>query len=120
MMGVAVLSSMSGGAPASTGPAPTTTGAPTPAPSTSGSSDPLAVLRSHPQLNQLKRLVQSNPSALPVVLEQIGKASPQLLSVINSNRDAFVALLNEPIGDAPAPASTGPAAVPYVDFGAMV
>ncbi len=33
---------------------------------------------------QLKTLVQSNPAALPMVLEHVGKASPQLLTVIYS------------------------------------
>lgn len=81
--------------------APATGGA---APATGG--DPLAMLRSHPQINQLKRLVQSNPSALPMVLQQIGQASPQLLELITANREAFIALMNEPVTeDAPAAAA---------------
>jgi len=73
-----------------------------------GASDPLAPLRNHPNLNQLKMLVQSNPSALPMVLSQIGAASPPLLAIINANREAFVKLMNEPVTEAPAaaPAST--------------
>lgn len=82
-----------------------------PAPVALGSSggDPLLPLRNHPQINQLRQLVQSNPSALPMVLQQIGRATPQLLEVINANREAFVAMLNEPVtAAAPAPApSTG-------------
>ena len=120
----AVLASLQGGgAPAATPAtsAPTTTAAAVP-PATSG--DPLAPLRAHPQLNELKGLVQSNPAALPAVLSAIGRTSPGLLAVINSvcgcvcsccyivtqrrlcricalllqNRDAFIALMNEPIG----------------------
>jgi hypothetical protein len=37
---------------------------------------------------QLRALVQSNPAALPVVLQQIGAATPQLLEVINAVRGA--------------------------------
>ena len=33
---------------------------------------------------QLRRLVQSNPQALPMVLQQIGRTMPQLLEIINA------------------------------------
>ena len=48
--------------------------------------DPLQALRNHPQINQLRAMVQSNPSALPMVLQQIGAASPQLLEIITAVR----------------------------------
>jgi len=94
-------------APASAAPAPASV-----PPPVAGGADPLAMLRNHPQLNQLKTLVQSNPAALPVVIEQIGRASPALLSIITAHREAFVALLNEPVDTAapPPPASAGPVA----------
>ncbi len=37
---------------------------------------------------QLRKLVQTNPSSLPVVWDMIGKASPALLSVIDTVRAA--------------------------------
>jgi UV excision repair protein RAD23 len=37
-----------------------------------GSANSLEALRNHPQFNALRRLIQSNPAALPTVLQQIG------------------------------------------------
>merc|ERR1719469_1415439 len=50
------------------------------APSSGG--EPLAALRSHPQFDALRRLVQSNPSTLQAVLTQIGQQQPQLLDAM--------------------------------------
>jgi UV excision repair protein RAD23 len=61
-------------------------------------------LRSHPQFNMLKQLIQSNPQSLPQVLNLIGQQSPQLLQAIHANEAAFLAMMNEPITNAPAPA----------------
>lgn len=74
-----------------------------PAP-TSGAGGPggLAQLRNHPQFNELRRLVQSNPAALESVLQQIGAQSPQLLEEIQANTAEFLRMLNEPIAAAPA------------------
>jgi UV excision repair protein RAD23 len=58
----------------------------------------LAALRNHPQFDALRQLVQSNPSALPAVLQQIGSQSPELLRIIHQNQEQFVQMLNEPIG----------------------
>eukprot|EP00814_Leptocylindrus_danicus_P007181 CAMPEP_0116020784 /NCGR_PEP_ID=MMETSP0321-20121206/10003_1 /TAXON_ID=163516 /ORGANISM="Leptocylindrus danicus var. danicus, Strain B650" /LENGTH=449 /DNA_ID=CAMNT_0003491541 /DNA_START=48 /DNA_END=1397 /DNA_ORIENTATION=+ len=63
----------------------------------SSSSDPLAALRAHPQLNQLRRLVQTNPQALQAVLSQIGQQQPELLQAINANQAGFLELMNEPV-----------------------
>ena len=67
----------------------------------SGSSEPLAVLRSHPQFDALRRLVQTNPSMLQQVLAQIGQQQPELLQAINANQAAFLEMMNEPVADAP-------------------
>lgn len=90
----------------------TTAGAAT---TSSSSSDPLAALRAHPQLNQLRRLVQTNPQALQAVLSQIGQQQPELLQAINANQAGFLELMNEPVvedsaGSAPVPASNNNAA----------
>nr|QTX15990.1 UV excision repair protein RAD23 [Phytophthora infestans]QTX15996.1 UV excision repair protein RAD23 [Phytophthora infestans]QTX16003.1 UV excision repair protein RAD23 [Phytophthora infestans]QTX16060.1 UV excision repair protein RAD23 [Phytophthora infestans]QTX16070.1 UV excision repair protein RAD23 [Phytophthora infestans] len=58
----------------------------------------LEALRNHPQFDALRQLVQSNPAALPAVLQQIGAQSPELLRLIHQNQDRFVQMLNEPIG----------------------
>lgn len=60
-------------------------------------------LRSHPQLNELRRVVQSNPSALSQVLEAIGQQNPELLQLIHANQADFLAMMNEPITEDPAP-----------------
>mmetsp|Transcript_26534 Transcript_26534/g.64672 ORF Transcript_26534/g.64672 Transcript_26534/m.64672 type:complete len:448 (-) Transcript_26534:1791-3134(-) len=77
---------------------------------------PLAALRNHPQFNDLRRLVQSNPQMLQTVLTQIGQQQPELLAEINANQEAFLALMNEPITEssssssAPAPAPSSSSA----------
>eukprot|EP00555_Chaetoceros_dichaeta_P002886 CAMPEP_0198249222 /NCGR_PEP_ID=MMETSP1447-20131203/793_1 /TAXON_ID=420782 /ORGANISM="Chaetoceros dichaeta, Strain CCMP1751" /LENGTH=457 /DNA_ID=CAMNT_0043933795 /DNA_START=85 /DNA_END=1461 /DNA_ORIENTATION=- len=72
--------------------------------------EPLSVLRSHPQINQLRRLVQENPSTLQAVLTQIGQQQPELLQEINSNQELFLQIMNEPVEEdsttsAPVPSS---------------
>jgi len=69
-------------------------------------------LRRHPQFNMLKQLVQANPAALSQVLDLIGQQSPELLAAIHANNDAFIAMMNEPIVDAPAPAPEMPTGMP--------
>lgn len=58
-------------------------------------------LRLHPQFNMLKQLIQQNPAAISQVLELIGQQDPALLQAIHQNNDAFVAMMNEPITNAP-------------------
>lgn len=60
-------------------------------------------LRQHPQFNMLKQLVQQNPAAIPQVLDLISQQSPALYEAIQANNDAFIAMMNEPITDTPAP-----------------
>mmetsp|Transcript_27686 Transcript_27686/g.36001 ORF Transcript_27686/g.36001 Transcript_27686/m.36001 type:complete len:510 (+) Transcript_27686:232-1761(+) len=74
--------------------------------SSTGTGHPLDALRNHPQLNALKRLVQSNPGALQQVLQQIGAQSPDLLATIHQHQEEFVKMMNEPIDEsAPTPAA---------------
>lgn len=74
--------------------------APSAAPSAAGGADANALdaLRNHPQFDSLRQLIQSNPAALPAVLQQIGGQSPELLRLIHQNQDQFVQMLNEPVG----------------------
>lgn len=62
-----------------------------------GSGGTLAGLRNHPQFNDLRRLVQSNPAMLQRVLTQIGQQQPELLTEINANQELFLQMMNEPI-----------------------
>jgi len=68
--------------------------------------EPLAQLRSHPQINQLRQLVQSNPQSLQAVLTQIGQQQPSLLQEINSNQELFLQIMNEPASSTPATATS--------------
>ncbi|KYB26998.1 UV excision repair protein RAD23 homolog B [Tribolium castaneum] len=72
----------------------------------SDASDPLAFLRSQPQFQQMKQVVQQNPQLLNAVLQQLGQTNPALLNLISQNQESFVRLLNEPSAGA-APAATG-------------
>lgn len=81
-------------------------------------SSELEQFRHHPQFNQLRMLVQSNPDLLQSVISQIGAQNPQMLQVIQANPDAFLALLNEPIGaDGSTPPATGAPRVSGPDQG---
>lgn len=80
-----------------------------PASSGGGGSEPSSIeqLRHHPQLNQLKRMVQQNPASLSQVLESIGQQNPDLLRAIHANQADFLALMNEPISEVPAGPAPG-------------
>ncbi|XP_043284784.1 UV excision repair protein RAD23 homolog B [Venturia canescens] len=60
--------------------------------------DPLAFLRTQPQFQQMRQVIQQNPQLLNAVLQQIGQSNPALLQLISQNQDAFVRMLNEPAG----------------------
>ncbi|KAL3913149.1 MAG: hypothetical protein SGILL_006606 [Bacillariaceae sp.] len=62
-----------------------------------GGGGTLSALRNHPQFNDLRRLVQSDPQMLQTVLTQIGQQQPELLAEINANQQDFLRMMNEPI-----------------------
>lgn len=71
--------------------------------------DPLAFLRSQPQFQQMRQVVQQNPALLNAILQQIGQTNPALLQLISQHQDAFFRMLTEPSGGS-APAGAGSAA----------
>lgn len=95
---------------------PGAAGSASPAAAAPSAGGPLQALRDHPQFDDLRRLVRSNPQMLQTVLTQIGQQQPELLAEINANQEAFLAMMNEPIEEssssssAPAPAPSAPAA----------
>lgn len=88
-----------GGAPAGTLPVPAAgsqeggVGAPAAVPAPG--ENPLAFLRDHEMFQQIRAVIQQNPSTLSTMLQQIGQSNPQLLQLISQNQDAFIRMINE-------------------------
>ncbi|KAK4158428.1 XPC-binding domain-containing protein [Chaetomidium leptoderma] len=64
-------------------------------------------LRSNPQFQQLRQVVQQQPQMLEPILQQLGASNPQLAQVIAQNPDQFLSLLSESGGDDDAPLPPG-------------
>ncbi|KAM6228522.1 UV excision repair protein RAD23 homolog B-like isoform 1-T1 [Spheniscus humboldti] len=58
---------------------------------------PLDFLRNQPQFQQMRQIIQQNPSLLPALLQQIGRENPQLLQQISQHQEHFIQMLNEPV-----------------------
>lgn len=76
------------------------------APSEDSGSNPLAFLRNQEEFQQMKRLLQQNPSMLNALLQQIGQSNPELLQIISQNQEAFIRMINEP-GEGERPSAGG-------------
>ncbi|XP_072309275.1 UV excision repair protein RAD23 homolog B [Eucyclogobius newberryi] len=72
-------------APANTGSSPSAAGG-----------NPLDFLRTQPQFQTMRQLIQENASLLPALLQEIGRENPDLLQEISSHQQEFIQMLNEP------------------------
>ncbi|XP_042678715.1 UV excision repair protein RAD23 homolog B isoform X1 [Centrocercus urophasianus] len=68
-----------------------------PTTATSLGGHPLEFLRNQPQFQQMRQIIQQNPSLLPALLQQIGRENPQLLQQISQHQEHFIHMLNEPV-----------------------
>ncbi|XP_051558657.1 UV excision repair protein RAD23 homolog A-like [Myxocyprinus asiaticus] len=71
---------------------------PTDTPSTEGE-NPLEFLRSQPQFQSMRQVIQQNPSLLPALLQQLGQENPELLQQISQHQELFIQMLNAPVGE---------------------
>ncbi|XP_062868537.1 RAD23 homolog A, nucleotide excision repair protein b [Trichomycterus rosablanca] len=78
-------------------PPPAATGS-NPAQAPPATANPLEFLRSQPQFQQMRQIIQQNPALLPALLQQLGRDNPQLLQQITQHQERFVQMLNEPMG----------------------
>ncbi|CAB1109845.1 unnamed protein product [Ectocarpus sp. CCAP 1310/34] len=85
-----------------------------------GAMETLEDFRGHPQFNELKRLVQRDPTQLSSILQMIGRQSPNLLARIHENQGDFIALMNEPIDESATPAAVAGNAGGMGGFGSMM
>lgn len=67
-------------------------------------SNSLDFLRNNPQFQQLRQVVQQQPTMLEPILQQVGAGNPQLAQLISNHPDQFLQLLAEDADeDAPLP-----------------
>ena len=73
---------------------------PAPTPILAATGGPLDALRAHPMFEILKHTVQTRgEEGMSTALLEIGRADPSLLALINANKAAFAAMMNEPVAD---------------------
>ncbi|XDV15675.1 hypothetical protein PO909_015709 [Leuciscus waleckii] len=61
--------------------------------------NPLEFLRSQPQFQSMRQVIQQNPSLLPALLQQLGQENPELLQQISQHQERFIQMLNAPVGE---------------------
>lgn len=62
----------------------------------SAGGNPLDFLQNQPQFQQMRQIIQQNPSLLPALLQQIGRENPSLLQQISQHQEQFIQMLNDP------------------------
>ncbi|XP_016429901.1 UV excision repair protein RAD23 homolog A-like [Sinocyclocheilus rhinocerous] len=61
--------------------------------------NPLEFLRSQPQFQSMRQVIQQNPSLLSALLQQLGQDNPELLQQISQHQGLFIQMLNAPVGE---------------------
>uniref|UniRef100_A0A8D0L535 UV excision repair protein RAD23 n=1 Tax=Sphenodon punctatus TaxID=8508 RepID=A0A8D0L535_SPHPU len=87
--------------------------------SSSSGGHPLEFLRNQPQFQQMRQIIQQNPSLLPALLQQIGRENPQLLQQISQHQEHFIQMLNEPVQESGQGGSSGSGGVAEAGSGHM-
>ncbi|GAX79978.1 hypothetical protein CEUSTIGMA_g7417.t1 [Chlamydomonas eustigma] len=80
------------------GPAPPAAGA-APGAAPGGGAGALEFLRNSPQFQLLRQAVRGNPGILTPMLQELGRANPQIIQMINSNQEDFLRMLQEEPGE---------------------
>ncbi|XP_051979738.1 UV excision repair protein RAD23 homolog A-like [Xyrauchen texanus] len=78
--------------------------------------NPLEFLRTQPQFQQMRQIIQQNPTLLPALLQQLGRDNPQLLQQITQHQERFVQMLNEPRAGEPGDGAAEVLAAPPTNF----
>ncbi|XP_048869734.1 RAD23 homolog A, nucleotide excision repair protein a isoform X2 [Brienomyrus brachyistius] len=60
--------------------------------------NPLEFLRSQPQFQGMRQVIQQNPALLPALLQQLSRDNPRMLQQINQHQELFIQMLNEQPG----------------------
>ncbi|XP_006882076.1 PREDICTED: UV excision repair protein RAD23 homolog B-like [Elephantulus edwardii] len=64
---------------------------------TSSGGHPLEFLRNQPHFQQMRQIIQQNPSLLPALLQEIGRENSPLQQQISQHQEHFIQMLNEPV-----------------------
>uniref|UniRef100_A0A672KUY4 UV excision repair protein RAD23 n=1 Tax=Sinocyclocheilus grahami TaxID=75366 RepID=A0A672KUY4_SINGR len=78
--------------------------------------NPLEFLRSQPQFQSMRQVIQQNPSLLPALLQQLGQENPELLQQISQHQELFIQMLNAPVGEGEVEGGEGGE---FADLGAL-
>uniref|UniRef100_A0A3B3S958 UV excision repair protein RAD23 n=1 Tax=Paramormyrops kingsleyae TaxID=1676925 RepID=A0A3B3S958_9TELE len=60
--------------------------------------NPLEFLRSQPQFQGMRQVIQQNPALLPALLQQLSRDNPHMLQQISQHQELFIQMLNEQPG----------------------
>ncbi|KAI1886788.1 hypothetical protein AGOR_G00199420 [Albula goreensis] len=71
--------------------------------------NPLEFLRSQPQFQSMRQVIQQNPSLLPALMQQLSRDNPELLQQISQHQERFIQMLNEEGGEGPESGELGAA-----------